>query len=399
MWRSIRRRRRRTSPSWWSRRSASSGSARTAAPSCRRTSSGTCSCCCLLRQPRLRMIYVTSTPVDPMIVEYYLALLPGVIPSHARARLSLVSVGDASARPLSDKLLERPGLLRRIASLMPDPHALAPDPVQHDRGRARHRAGARHPDVRRDPRLFPLGTKTGCRRLFADEGVRHPLGVEGLLRRAAVVDAVVGMRRQRPVPEVIVKLDEGVSGEGNALVDLRDLPPSGPSTRRTRCGDRLRAMQPEQQDATYDEFMAMLAKRGGIVEERIVGRELRSPSVQMRVLPTRRGRAAVHPRPAARRSQRPELSRLRVPGRPGYAAAISRLADRGRAAAGQGGRARPVRGRLRRGARRGGRLDAVRDRDQPAQGRHHAPVPDPAVPHRRHVRRRRRRCSARPPAT
>ena len=48
----------------------------------------------LLRQPRLRMVYVTSQPIDPMVVEYYLSLLPGVIPSHARSRLHLVSVGD-----------------------------------------------------------------------------------------------------------------------------------------------------------------------------------------------------------------------------------------------------------------------------------------------------------------
>ena len=41
----------------------------------------------LLRQPRLRMVYVTSMPVAPEIVEYYLALLPGAIPSHARSRL------------------------------------------------------------------------------------------------------------------------------------------------------------------------------------------------------------------------------------------------------------------------------------------------------------------------
>ena len=30
----------------------------------------------LLRQPRLRMIYVTSMPIAPEIIEYYLALLP-----------------------------------------------------------------------------------------------------------------------------------------------------------------------------------------------------------------------------------------------------------------------------------------------------------------------------------
>ena len=75
----------------------------------------------LLRQPRLQMIYVTSQPVSESIVEYYLGLLPGVIPSHARARLTLVPIGDASAVPLSAKLLARPRLLREIRSLIPNP--------------------------------------------------------------------------------------------------------------------------------------------------------------------------------------------------------------------------------------------------------------------------------------
>ena len=65
----------------------------------------------LLRQPRLQMVYITSMPIRPTIVEYYLALLPGVIPSHARERLHLVAVGDSTPRPLSEKLLERPRLL------------------------------------------------------------------------------------------------------------------------------------------------------------------------------------------------------------------------------------------------------------------------------------------------
>ena len=40
-----------------------------------------------------------------------------------------------------------------------------------------------------DPRFFPLGTKTGCRRLFAEEGVRHPIGFEDLHTIDEVVDA------------------------------------------------------------------------------------------------------------------------------------------------------------------------------------------------------------------
>ena len=77
----------------------------------------------LLRQPRLRMIYVTSQPISESIIEYYLGLLPGVIPSHARARLTLVPVGDASTTSLSAKLLARPRLIREIRSLIPNPAA------------------------------------------------------------------------------------------------------------------------------------------------------------------------------------------------------------------------------------------------------------------------------------
>ncbi len=51
----------------------------------------------MLRQPRLRMVYVTSSPVPEAVIEYYLGLLPGVIPSHARRRLSMISLGDAAA--------------------------------------------------------------------------------------------------------------------------------------------------------------------------------------------------------------------------------------------------------------------------------------------------------------
>src|SRR5437660_4434877 len=45
----------------------------------------------LLRQPRTRLIYVTSPMILPSVIDYYLGLLPGVIPSHARQRLFLIS--------------------------------------------------------------------------------------------------------------------------------------------------------------------------------------------------------------------------------------------------------------------------------------------------------------------
>jgi hypothetical protein len=65
------------------------------------------------------MIYVTSMPIAPKIVEYYLALLTEVMPSHARARLSLISVEyakmiSADAQRIGERLAHE-GVLGRFA--------------------------------------------------------------------------------------------------------------------------------------------------------------------------------------------------------------------------------------------------------------------------------------------
>jgi hypothetical protein len=232
------------------------------------------------------MVYVTSMPIDPAIVEYYLSLLPGVIPSHARSRLQLVSVGDSSSVPLTDKLLERPRLVSQIAAMVPDPrrsHLIPYTSTERERDLALLLG---IPMYAADPRHFVLGTKTGCRRLFAEAGVVHPVGFEDLHSLADVTRALVDLRVARPgMAEAMVKLNEGVSGGGNALVDLRGLPAPGATDEVGLVRDRVRAMALEDQRVGVDAFLAKLEGGGGIVEERLAGEEVRSPSVQLRVTP------------------------------------------------------------------------------------------------------------------
>jgi hypothetical protein len=240
----------------------------------------------LLRQPRARLIYVTSQTILPSIIDYYLDLLPGVIPSHARQRLFLLSPLDASVRPLSEKLLERPRLIERIRSLIPDPDRahLVPFNTTDREKELALRLGI--PMYGADPKFFPLGTKSGCRKIFLEEGVAHPLGYENVASKDDVIQAITQMRARKPaIKQVLVKLNEGVSGEGNALVDLTGLPQSGDPSERTAIQDRLPAMQFELKGITYDSYMKKLEARKGIVEERITGEEFRSPSVQLRVTP------------------------------------------------------------------------------------------------------------------
>ncbi len=240
----------------------------------------------LLRQPRLRMVYVTSLPIAPEIIEYYLALLPGVIPSHARSRLSLVHVDDASPRTLSEKLLERPHLLAQIAALIPNrlrSHLVPYNTTELERDVA---LSLGIPMYGADPRLAPIGSKSGCRRMFGEVGVPHPLGVENLRTLDDLAEAVIGMRTKRPsMDSVIVKLNEGVSGAGNALVRLSGLPAPGSVDERAAVMERLRAMELESETTPLESYLAKFEQGAGIAEERITGQEIRSPSVQLRVLP------------------------------------------------------------------------------------------------------------------
>jgi hypothetical protein len=237
----------------------------------------------LLRQPRARMVFVTGQKISSEIIDYYLDLLPGVIQSHARTRLFFVSPMEARFRPLSRKLLDRPHLIEEIRSLIPDPDRahLVPFMTTWDDRELAMRLGI--PMYGADPAHVALGTKSEGRRLFAEAGVRLPLGVEGLHSREEVVDALVDLVGKAPgLSRAIVKLNEGVSGFGNAVVDLTDDAP-GPS--RERIDHLLDRLPIHEAIGTTDVFFGHLATEGGIVEEMVGGSEVASPSVQLRITP------------------------------------------------------------------------------------------------------------------
>jgi hypothetical protein len=240
----------------------------------------------LLRGPRLRVIYLTGRPVPESIVEYYLGLLPGVIPRQARARLFMVAAEDGSARALAEKLLERPRVLARVRQLIPDPsqsHLVPYATTERERDLA---LSLGIPLYGADPALLHFGTKTGCRRLFAEVGVSHPLGCEDVHTVDDVVEGLGRIRAARPVArKAIVKLNEGVSGRGNAVVELADLPAPGGADEPAELRRRVEAMSFEHPSVTLSGYLSQLAADGGIVEERVLGTEVRSPSVQLRITP------------------------------------------------------------------------------------------------------------------
>jgi len=282
-----------------------------------------------LRDPNVRMSYVTSSPVAASIIDYYLSLLPRRLRRDARSRLTLVALGEGTARPLSEKLLERPRVLERIRRTIADArvcHLVPYNTTTLERDVALELG---IPLDGADPSHAYFGTKSGSRELFAATGVPHPAGVEGITCVAAAIDAIAQIRASRPgIARVVMKLNEGVSGDGNAIIDLSGLPEPGSHDERPYIAQRVAGLEPEASGVTAAAYLSKLASQGGIVEQWITAPELRSPSVQLRITPLGEVQLlSTHDQILGGPSGQSYLG-CRFPAAPSYAPEISALAQR-----------------------------------------------------------------------
>jgi PGM1 C-terminal domain len=233
-----------------------------------------------LRNPRARVVYVTSQPVHPIILEYYFQFLAGIPSSHARARLTLLCAHDASPRSLTEKILERPRLIQRIRAGIQDPSTAYLTVFNSTPLERRLAVLLGIPLNGVDPNLSHLGTKSGSRKIFRQAGVDLPLGMEDLRTEHEVEGALCELRQARPgIKRAVIKLNDSFSGEGNALFRYPE-EPSRPAVR-----EAMRQVEFSVSTETPEAFFDKYARMGGVVEEFVEAKEKTSPSVQMRISP------------------------------------------------------------------------------------------------------------------
>lgn len=239
----------------------------------------------LLRLPRTQVIFLSSDPIPESVIDYYLHLLPGVPVRHARRRLTLLSCNDTSARPLSDKVLERPRLIARIVEAVRHPGAAHMTCFNVAEGERALALSLGIPIYGCDPALLHLGSKSGARSLFREAGLRIPPGFEDLKDADQLCDALVELKGQHPdLRRAVVKLNEGFSGEGNAVLSFEGAP--GGRSLKGWVRSSLPSLGFEATGMTWDLYKAKIVEMEAIVEAFIEGDEKRSPSAQYRVDPT-----------------------------------------------------------------------------------------------------------------
>jgi hypothetical protein len=238
----------------------------------------------LLKMPRTQVIYVTSMTIDPVIIDYYLHLLPGITGYHARQRLTMLSCSDVSQRSLTEKILERPLLIERIRNSIPPgyPAHIASFNVTEKERTLAVRLGL--PVYGCDPDCWYLGTKSGSRMIFQKAGILMPPGFENLANENDIVESLFALKQQMPLlRKAVIKMNDGFSGEGNAVFSYNGAPEE--SILKNWIKTQLRYMHIIAPDLNYRTFMKKFTRMQGIVEAFIDGDIKASPSVQCRVNP------------------------------------------------------------------------------------------------------------------
>ena len=243
-----------------------------------------------LRNPRTRVVYITAQPMSPIVIDYYLQLLPGIPFSHARDRLLLLSTYDTSLKPLSQKILERPRLMERIRqALRPQKsYMVCYNSTDLERELSVKLA---IPLLAPDPDLLYWGTKSGSREIFAETGVPHPDGSKSVWTADDLAVAAAELwERQPELKRMVIKLNEGFSGEGNAILDLRRIPEVAPgkashAERVAAIHERMEHLSFQASAETWENFSSRIPELGALAEGFIEGEEKRSPSVQGYIAP------------------------------------------------------------------------------------------------------------------
>ncbi|MCB0659708.1 MAG: carboxylate-amine ligase, partial [Saprospiraceae bacterium] len=167
----------------------------------------------LLKNPSLHLTYVTSTPISPLIIDYYLYNIPNIDVVEAKQRLTLLSCYDLENISLTEKILKRPRLIARIKrSIAPDSfaHLVYFNVTNFEKELA---LLLDIPLYGCAPSLNHLGSKSGSRKIFKETNSLLPIGYEDIQSIDDIIRALVALKLEKPdLKKAVIKVNEGFSG-------------------------------------------------------------------------------------------------------------------------------------------------------------------------------------------
>ncbi|MFG1698192.1 peptide ligase PGM1-related protein [Nonomuraea sp. NPDC049309] len=214
-----------------------------------------------LREPGVKVVYLSSAPVDPDIIDYYFGFLPD--PDDAAKRLTLITLDDPWSQPLTRGVLDRPDVIEQLRAAIDGDAWLVPFVLSELEEELASLLGV--PLYGPATSLSYYGSKSGAREVGHEAGVPMARGFGDVRTVSQIEEAIEALPGER----VIVKLNDGYSGLGNAIVQRSD-----------------RSMISFSADGeNWESFTAKIRERGAVVEEFIEHRPMYYPSALAGITP------------------------------------------------------------------------------------------------------------------
>ena len=183
----------------------------------------------LQNDPSTRLTIVTSAPIPEWILRYFYSLLQGdnhTTVDDYSTQVEFLSLHDESkSRCLTEKILSRPDILRRLQSPVENRPRRTLMVYRGTRFEAQLSQILQLPYYAAKEEHYIYGTKHGSRSLFRDVGVPCADGTYDAAFSATDLSRGIWsvLERHNCATKGVVKLADGFSGMGNAIIDLTNI--------------------------------------------------------------------------------------------------------------------------------------------------------------------------------
>lgn len=239
----------------------------------------------LLKNPKTKVIYISSIKIDPIIIDYYLSIYSDSESQKKdmKKRLTLLQAGDSgSYLPLTKKVLRNQKLIGDIKKKITNNKSTVLRCFNSTSDEEKLAAILGVPLFASLSKHIPFGSKSGSRQTFKDSGVKVPPGYEDIMNEDELIAAIKKMKKANPkLKKVILKFNYSFSGGGNAILNLSKFP----AKKEDAHVFMLKKLQPIEADISNQKYLKKYFEFGGIVEEWLMLQDTYSPSAQLSILP------------------------------------------------------------------------------------------------------------------
>jgi uncharacterized protein with von Willebrand factor type A (vWA) domain len=179
----------------------------------------------MLKNPKVRVIFLSSMPIDEAIVQYYWKFCSSSVSlEDFQSRLSLISPMDSRSISLVEKILSRPLLVQKMKKLNRNSERTCLVCSVSSEYEVKLCEQLDCLLLGFDPKQNYFGTKDGSKKIFRMAKIPFPESSPLCKNEISFYEETIDLiERNEKVSMLVVKLNDSFSGKGNAIMELRHL--------------------------------------------------------------------------------------------------------------------------------------------------------------------------------